>query len=86
MRGRNGLSDSNREILYGSVIYTPSFSVYSAHPCIFLSNVVVAGKDGNPCRCSGSFSHSRHYEPNCLVSNGNLRIRMAGLCYDKQHV
>jgi len=50
--------------------------------CIVLSTVVTAGKDGNPRHCSDAFSHMRQLAANCLVLHENLRIRLAGLCYD----
>jgi hypothetical protein len=50
------------------------FSVCSAHPCLFLANIVMGGKGGNPRRCSSAFSYMRQLAAKCLILNEDLRI------------
>jgi hypothetical protein len=51
------------------VQYTPHrFSVYLAHPCIFLSHDLAVGTGGNPRRVSGTCARLRPWESCGLVT------------------
>src|SRR4029450_10135155 len=53
---------------------------------IMVSNVGMVQNPATPATALMVLSNIRLYAANCLVAYGHLRIPMAGLCYDKQHV